>query len=177
MIRRPPRSTRTDTLFPYTTLFRSARRGRRAAHVDSWLGEHHDLGDHEVVVVPTSSPLAYSVEGSPPQVVISEGLRDSIGDDLVALVIDHERAHLRARHGRALLVAALADGAFGWSTGVLRSTTALRLAGERAADETAAGARKRTRLHSRHYCAARMPSSACQTQNTQTHAVNDTHTT
>src|SRR3546814_18312687 len=26
MIRRPPRSTRTDTLFPYTTLFRSANR-------------------------------------------------------------------------------------------------------------------------------------------------------
>src|SRR3546814_2410679 len=36
MIRRPPRSTRTDTLFPYTTLFRSAdrhscRRDRRSA--------------------------------------------------------------------------------------------------------------------------------------------------
>src|SRR3546814_15319817 len=33
MIRRPPRSTRTDTLFPYTTLFRSlvvARRGSAA---------------------------------------------------------------------------------------------------------------------------------------------------
>src|SRR3546814_13727695 len=27
MIRRPPRSTRTDTLFPYTTLFRSDRAG------------------------------------------------------------------------------------------------------------------------------------------------------
>src|SRR3546814_7547992 len=27
MIRRPPRSTRTDTLFPYTTLFRSVRVG------------------------------------------------------------------------------------------------------------------------------------------------------
>src|SRR3546814_17704934 len=26
MIRRPPRSTRTDTLFPYTTLFRSPRK-------------------------------------------------------------------------------------------------------------------------------------------------------
>src|SRR3546814_7710866 len=26
MIRRPPRSTRTDTLFPYTTLFRSDKR-------------------------------------------------------------------------------------------------------------------------------------------------------
>src|SRR3546814_11756523 len=28
MIRRPPRSTRTDTLFPYTTLFRSAGAAR-----------------------------------------------------------------------------------------------------------------------------------------------------
>src|SRR3546814_12086748 len=28
MIRRPPRSTRTDTLFPYTTLFRSLPRNR-----------------------------------------------------------------------------------------------------------------------------------------------------
>src|SRR3546814_19505574 len=30
MIRRPPRSTRTDTLFPYTTLFRSVAQHRRA---------------------------------------------------------------------------------------------------------------------------------------------------
>src|SRR3546814_6421059 len=29
MIRRPPRSTRTDTLFPYTTLFRSRPAARR----------------------------------------------------------------------------------------------------------------------------------------------------
>src|SRR3546814_5007149 len=32
MIRRPPRSTRTDTLFPYTTLFRSGRRAERRQH-------------------------------------------------------------------------------------------------------------------------------------------------
>src|SRR3546814_366386 len=31
MIRRPPRSTRTDTLFPYTTLFRSLQPHPRAA--------------------------------------------------------------------------------------------------------------------------------------------------
>src|SRR3546814_19100015 len=31
MIRRPPRSTRTDTLFPYTTLFRSASSTAKAA--------------------------------------------------------------------------------------------------------------------------------------------------
>src|SRR3546814_14737093 len=34
MIRRPPRSTRTDTLFPYTTLFRSLRdQGNRAVRL------------------------------------------------------------------------------------------------------------------------------------------------
>src|SRR3546814_12314333 len=33
MLRRPPRSTRTDTLFPYTTLFRSCR-GDCKQHAD-----------------------------------------------------------------------------------------------------------------------------------------------
>src|SRR3546814_2340380 len=32
MIRRPPRSTRTDTLFPYTTLFRSGSAAAAGAH-------------------------------------------------------------------------------------------------------------------------------------------------
>src|SRR3546814_142133 len=36
MIRRPPRSTRTDTLFPYTTLFRSRRCARRSARRCFW---------------------------------------------------------------------------------------------------------------------------------------------
>src|SRR3546814_235349 len=36
MIRRPPRSTRTDTLFPYTTLFRSDL-GRTAAGLEETL--------------------------------------------------------------------------------------------------------------------------------------------
>src|SRR3546814_3483204 len=37
MIRRPPRSTRTDTLFPYTTLFRSPR---HAVHGPEGVGRH-----------------------------------------------------------------------------------------------------------------------------------------
>src|SRR3546814_9809423 len=38
MIRRPPRSTRTDTLFPYTTLFRSVlREVDRSALAWEWL--------------------------------------------------------------------------------------------------------------------------------------------
>src|SRR3546814_16356636 len=40
MVRRPPRSTRTDTLFPYTTLFRSGRRrcGGRGAQEQGGIG-------------------------------------------------------------------------------------------------------------------------------------------
>src|SRR3546814_13428255 len=60
MIRRPPRSTRTDTLFPYTTLFRSRHRvghrprPRRAAAADrcgssarprAGRGVHRGMGD------------------------------------------------------------------------------------------------------------------------------------
>src|SRR3546814_11131765 len=43
MIRRPPRSTRTDTLFPYTTLFRSGCPGRLE------LGEGRQLGEARLV--------------------------------------------------------------------------------------------------------------------------------
>src|SRR3546814_2087458 len=69
MIRRPPRSTRTDTLFPYTTLFRSLtalgqdvemefrrmlavlRNVRQ--HSDNWaLGRHRVL---DIAVAPTRS--------------------------------------------------------------------------------------------------------------------------
>src|SRR3546814_13128905 len=39
MIRRPPRSTRTDTLFPYTTLFRSTN-----IHMRLWIAEKPDAG-------------------------------------------------------------------------------------------------------------------------------------
>src|SRR3546814_3409336 len=51
MIRRPPRSTRTDTLFPYTTLFRSLERvrqrfirARRLGHAARMV-VRHDQGD------------------------------------------------------------------------------------------------------------------------------------
>src|SRR3546814_14165404 len=51
MIRRPPRSTRTDTLFPYTTLFRSlaiVRVGHRLAAPQVSVGvaefHHHHVG-------------------------------------------------------------------------------------------------------------------------------------
>src|SRR3546814_11987472 len=48
MIRRPPRSTRTDTLFPYTTLFRSLIR-----IILRWRYEH---GSMRVMIYQVSGP-------------------------------------------------------------------------------------------------------------------------
>src|SRR3546814_4148227 len=47
MIRRPPISTRTDTLFPYTTLFRSHDVEQRDEHDQRQHDEHADMLDRE----------------------------------------------------------------------------------------------------------------------------------
>src|SRR3546814_5457075 len=43
MIRRPPRSTRTDTLFPYTTLFRSVNVEQEVKKMCLWLTSEKGL--------------------------------------------------------------------------------------------------------------------------------------
>src|SRR3546814_14516728 len=53
MIRRPPRSTRTDTLFPYTTLFRSSgflnRQGKDAIGVQEQFTPTWERGQAQIV--------------------------------------------------------------------------------------------------------------------------------
>src|SRR3546814_3904090 len=59
MIRRPPRSTRTDTLFPYTTLFRSLEghgavfrvQGRSSDRCGAGKEAWHRPGDHRALVM------------------------------------------------------------------------------------------------------------------------------
>src|SRR3546814_19596959 len=72
MIRRPPRSTRTDTLFPYTTLFRSVE----PRHIDF---EHREIAD--IILV----------GGEPGRQVDSPVIRaaDAVIDDRVALEHPH----------------------------------------------------------------------------------------
>src|SRR3546814_10140303 len=55
MIRRPPRSTRTDTLFPYTTLFRSVDRSSHRALPDDRL--RHGADAVELVMVSNGEVL------------------------------------------------------------------------------------------------------------------------
>src|SRR3546814_2566960 len=65
MIRRPPRSTRTDTLFPYTTLFRSVPR-RQAARRRHALGERRHPARRLQRILRRDQP-PYPVESEAPQ--------------------------------------------------------------------------------------------------------------
>src|SRR3546814_3882124 len=51
MIRRPPRSTRTDTLFPYTTLFRSFSERRSAKYPSGCTRVGSDMAHDEAIGV------------------------------------------------------------------------------------------------------------------------------
>src|SRR3546814_2671806 len=82
MIRRPPRSTRTDTLFPYTTLFRSRQPGR-LRHAQGILARLEQHGAGRVR------------RGEPPA---ARGAVRGAGDGrMVFDVVDH---HIAVRIGR-----------------------------------------------------------------------------
>src|SRR3546814_14491169 len=57
MIRRPPRSTRTDTLFPYTTLFRSVEPGQRHRQI----GDGAMVDDKADIAVGAAERLAHGI--------------------------------------------------------------------------------------------------------------------
>src|SRR3546814_5572942 len=66
MIRRPPRSTRTDTLFPYTTLFRSfdvlLETNSRGLREDESVGYEKTPGTTRVLMLGDSFTLGYTVD-------------------------------------------------------------------------------------------------------------------
>src|SRR3546814_10783387 len=75
MIRRPPRSTRTDTLFPYTTLFRSPT----LTGYNHWHQARATLNDSTPIqtVTEKDSSMARQVNigiGAEDRVAISDGL-------------------------------------------------------------------------------------------------------
>src|SRR3546814_4782882 len=79
MLRRPPRSTRTDTLFPYTTLFRSDGRypldGALAAGVGSALAPSIGFsGDGDTGLwQPASNTLGFATNGAERARITSSG--------------------------------------------------------------------------------------------------------
>src|SRR3546814_12146377 len=74
MIRRPPISTRTATLFPYTTLFRSAVARRQEARIAGHMSDNAYGKLFRVTTWGESNgpALGCVVDGVPPQVPLSE---------------------------------------------------------------------------------------------------------
>src|SRR3546814_7883529 len=75
MIRRPPRSTRTATLFPYTTLFRSLRRALRtlARANDAALTDYGTpLGLVTLRQLLARRMGEHGIEASPDQIMLTE---------------------------------------------------------------------------------------------------------
>src|SRR3546814_3285827 len=105
MIRRPPRSTRTDTLFPYTTLFRSIVIGRghdilaegahvacdRARHAQPRIGVDVRGADeplHQLVrdIIIFGAELARDIESDTVPAVAGNRLLEAFGDEVERLV-------------------------------------------------------------------------------------------
>src|SRR3546814_2638608 len=86
MIRRPPRSTRTDTLFPYTTLFRSTREQQTFRGVPVY--------GRQVVVEHDSNGNVLGVSGE-----ISRGIGHDIASVAPAINGARATALLRAHAG------------------------------------------------------------------------------
>src|SRR3546814_5993310 len=99
MIRRPPRSTRTDTLFPYTTLFRSpdganplafAYAGHQFGHFSPQLGDGRALLLGELVA-PDGARFDVQLKGSGPTPFSRNG-------DGKAAVGDRKSTRLNSSH-------------------------------------------------------------------------------
>src|SRR3546814_16352662 len=100
MIRRPPRSTRTDTLFPYTTLFRSRRDLGKVAREQSLIivrARRTDRGGHALA-------FGRDDRGEPIFVGKAEPARRIVTDgavrrflDIVIIGVEHRLAAQKAR--------------------------------------------------------------------------------
>src|SRR3546814_2005410 len=90
MIRRPPRSTRTDTLFPYTTLFRSQqadglrRIGRRFQHGEGL--RHGRLAAAGEILEGDGAPEGHGLQ-------VGRVAAGGSSPKMPAIVLEHRRRH------------------------------------------------------------------------------------
>src|SRR3546814_16366884 len=98
MIRRPPRATRTDTLFPYTTLFRSLLRNGSRSEDISQAQAALDAADAQLRAAQTDlerlrvvAPRAGHVESLPYKV----GDQPPVGAPLAVLLVGEDRKSTR----------------------------------------------------------------------------------
>src|SRR3546814_8712060 len=92
MIRRPPRSTRTDTLFPYTTLFRSQTISSDATGTLVVTGYNYDpaTGEGSVAYVYTLTDNTLDADGTTVSfdLTITDADGDAASDTLDIAIVD-----------------------------------------------------------------------------------------
>ena len=98
----------------------------------------HDLDANGAHVLPLEVPLAYCIPGRRGRIVLTTATKAQLGEEQIAAVMAHERAHLRGRHDLVLFGADVTRTAFPWSRffSVARDQTAGLV--EMAADDRAA---------------------------------------
>lgn len=111
---------------------------RRLLRCSEAVGSSLTIGGIEVVSVPVTDATALAVPGSPPTVMVSQGLISSLGAHQLAAVVRHEQAHLRRRHAPLVLLGAAVSGGLAFLPWMRVSERSLRLALERWADDEAA---------------------------------------
>lgn len=113
-------------------------REQRRYRVEWPLGvaSHHPT--HDLVILPLAQPIAYTVGGRPPQVVLSQGIVDRLPGECVDAITAHEVIHARHRHHRYLMLASALGAAAGWLPPVRTGIDHLKFALERWADEGSA---------------------------------------
>ncbi|MHB1534107.1 MAG: M56 family metallopeptidase, partial [Acidimicrobiales bacterium] len=116
------------------------RQTRRSARAEPWLGEHHALGPHELVVLAGEELVAFSVGGGRGQVVVSAGLVETLSEEEMGVVLAHEAAHLDHGHQRYLTLGGAVHRGLVFFPLAARSVVTLIVALERWADEAAVAA-------------------------------------
>lgn len=85
-------------------LLRRARSTRAVVSEVRAVGVPAVAAGHRVLLVPDPEPLAFALPRRHGGIVISRGLLDSLGEDELSAVLEHERAHLVQHHHTALAV-------------------------------------------------------------------------
>ena len=113
-----------------------ATRRRRAHHrmVVDLVGKSQ--GNH-LRILNVAQPLAYCLPGVRSRVVVSEGALNALGDNEMAAILSHERAHLRARHDLVLEMFTAVHAAFPRFVRSGNALDAVRLLIEMLADDAA----------------------------------------
>ncbi len=113
-----------------------ATRRRRAHHrmVVDLVGKSQ--GNH-LRILDVAQPLAYCLPGVRSRVVVSEGALNALGDNEMAAILTHERAHLRARHDLVLEMFTAVHAAFPRFVRSGNALDAVRLLIEMLADDAA----------------------------------------